>query len=197
MHPPESDARLPEGRANRLAQAQRDETGLTKRLRQACDRYLADPKRRWGTALREAGFSENVATRKAAAYWRIPAVQTYINAEMAEIARRNHLDQDWVVQQYKAVAGANLRDVLEWGPDGVKLRPSAELPPEVVAAVAEVRETDAGIAVKMHPKLAALDRLSEMLRPKQTADAVPGGTVLAALNLVFVWPEQQDAGRAA
>ena len=57
------------------------------------------------------------------------------------------------------IAFADIRSVVTWGDGGVAIVPSEAVAPEVSAAVAEVKQTNHGIAVKMHDKLAALDAL--------------------------------------
>ncbi len=69
-----------------------------------------------------------------------------------------------VLAEYVALAFSDLRRLVDWGPDGVVLRPAAEISAEDARTVAEVSETSAGSRrVKLHDKRGALDSLARCL----------------------------------
>lgn len=77
-----------------------------------------------------------------------------------------------MLEEYRRIAFSSLRDVVRWGPEGLELRDSDDLPDEVAAAVREVeinewRQEDGTVRrrakVKMHRKEKALDKLGEFL----------------------------------
>jgi phage terminase small subunit len=74
---------------------------------------------------------------------------------------------DQVIEELSRIAFARMSDVVDWGPHGVRVRDLTELPDDARAAVAEVRQTEtergAQVSVKLHDKLAALDKLARHL----------------------------------
>jgi hypothetical protein len=68
-------------------------------------------------------------------------VETRLAELRAEVAREVQVDVADVVRVLKAVLETDLREVVEWSPDGLVLRASTELTPEAAIAVREVRES--------------------------------------------------------
>lgn len=121
-----------------------------------------------------------------------PAVMAALSALQAERAKRTAITFEWVAEELRRVAAASLKDVTRWGvgkvtigfdADGKRL-PSSDLmdaammmeveqafvtplnsddlEAEQAAAVSEVSLGKDGFKVKMHDKLAALDKLARM-----------------------------------
>ena len=63
-------------------------------------------------------------------------------------------------KEYARLAYSDLTDVLSFEDGKVKLKSSAQLGPDITAAISEVRQTKDGIVIKMHNKVAALDALA-------------------------------------
>ena len=68
----------------------------------------------------------------------------------------------------KHIGFAILSDIGTWSPDGLTLKDSGDLSPEVAAAVAKVtdlryRDGSTGVKIKLQDKLAALDKLAKLL----------------------------------
>lgn len=85
---------------------------------------------------------------------------------------------------------------MEWGPDGVVLRPSAELSDDQAASVAEVAENNAGLRLKKHDKVKALELLGRhigIFTDKVKAEV--SGPVASEIVVRFVEPAG-DAGEA-
>lgn len=87
---------------------------------------------------------------------------------MAELARIGFADITRAVEWGEALAVKSLADGAEATGEplimqGVALIASANLPPEVTAAISEVRKTKEGIAIKFHDKTAALLNMGKQL----------------------------------
>jgi len=94
-------------------------------------------------------------------------IQTAIAKKLKPLARRHNIDADRIIGRLTTLAFGTLRDVAEWGPDGVSLKPSADLTEEQAALVREVAETFGsdtrkGVRIKTHDQLAALGKLAEI-----------------------------------
>ena len=110
-----------------------------------------------------AGYSERTAYRIGAELLQKTSVAEAIAAGQAKRAQRVEITADRVVAELAKIAFADPRDLMEWGPDGVKLKASADLTEEQAASVAEVSETttkDGGsLKLKKHDKVKALELL--------------------------------------
>lgn len=110
-----------------------------------------------------AGYSERTAYRIGAELLQKTSVAEAIAAAQAKRAQRVEITADRVVSELAKIAFADPRDLMEWGPDGVKLKASADLTEEQAASVAEVSETttkDGGsLRLKKHDKVKALELL--------------------------------------
>ena len=93
-----------------------------------------------------------------------------VRAAIAERVADMGITAERVLAELSAIAFANAGDYFAWGPQGVALKDSAGLTVPQRAAVAEVAETKPGprggagtVKIKLHDKLAALDRLARHL----------------------------------
>src|SRR3990167_9190818 len=104
---------------------------------------------------------------------RQPHIQQAIEERRAElralVKAEMGIDADLLMLEYGRIAMANISDVMTWDDNGVVVKSSEELPPDVLAAVAEIRQEDTKegrrITVKMHDKVNALDSLASRLWP--------------------------------
>lgn len=114
-----------------------------------------------------AGYSKRTAYRIGAELLQKTSVSEAIAAGQAKRAQRVEITADRVVAELAKIAFADPRDLMEWGPDGVKLKASADLTEEQAASVAEVSETttkDGGsLKLKKHDKVKALELLGKHL----------------------------------
>ena len=114
-----------------------------------------------------AGYSKHSVKSSA---WRLlarPQVKVAVAEGMAARAARTQVTADRVVQELAAIAFTDLRQVADWGPEGIVAKPAAELNPTAARAVAEVSESGSGasrrVKVKLHDKKGALDLLARHL----------------------------------
>lgn len=129
---------------------------------------------------------------KASALAAAPHVVARVDELLTKAAEANQVTVDRVMRELAAVAFSDPRDVLTWGPSGVRLKPSEELTRDQAVTVAEVSEkvSMAGVSLtlKRADKLKALELIGRHLR--MFGDAVEvtgaGGAPLG----VGVTPEQ-------
>ena len=114
-----------------------------------------------------AGYSERTAKSQGQRLLTNVDVSAALAAAKAEREQRTEITQDRVVSELAKIAFADPRELMEWGPEGVKLKDSAELTEEQAASVAEVSETttkDGGsLRLKKHDKVKALELLGRPL----------------------------------
>ena len=114
-----------------------------------------------------AGYSERTAKSQGQRLLTNVDVSAALAAAKAEREQRTEITQDRVVSELAKIAFADPRELMEWGPEGVKLKDSAELTEDQAASVAEVSETttkDGGsLRLKKHDKVKALELLGRHL----------------------------------
>lgn len=142
----------------------RDPDVMTVKEQRFVELYLANPI--GAKAARGAGYPAKQA--KAMAYQLLhetPRVMKAIEEGRARLAEKAQLSAERVLEELRRVAFANAGDFFEWGPDGIRVRPQADLTREQMAAVAEVSETatqfGGTVRVKLHDKLTALGKLGQ------------------------------------
>lgn len=112
-----------------------------------------------------AGYSEDSARTTGPENLLKPVVQEAIGKAIARRSKRTEVTADRVVRELARIAFLDARKVMEWGPQGVKFRPSEELDDDDAACIVEASETitEAGgtIRVKMADKMAALNLLAK------------------------------------
>lgn len=150
---------------------------LSIRQERFCHEYVID--RKGGPAYGRA-FGRNRPTaadyRSAQEYLSKPLIQKRVAELEAERTRRVELEADAVLRELMRVAFSDITEVMAWDARSVTLRPSVDLDPESAAAVASVRarsearrdnggttHTVIELDVRMHNKVAALERLAEHL----------------------------------
>jgi Terminase small subunit len=81
-------------------------------------------------------------------------------------AARLGITPDRVLREYRRIAFANLRHILDWDGKGMEVKPSKDLSEDDVAAIAEIVEaagTGKPYRVKLYDKKAALDAIARYL----------------------------------
>src|SRR5689334_19926091 len=182
-----SEGRAPRRRAE--YRAWRDEMPLNERQARFVAEYLLDLNAT--QAAIRAGYSTRSAYSTGERMLRNAEVAAAIAEAQAARSRRTEVTADRVVLELARVAFGDPRRVMEWGPGGVKLRPSAELTDEEAAIVAEASQTvtEAGGTVRLRAvdKLGALKLLGQhlgMFGEKADAGAVAGAPEPGPLETV-------------
>jgi hypothetical protein len=86
--------------------------------------------------------------------------------DIAARAARLGITPERVLEEYARIAFASLRDIASWGPDGLEVKPSGDLTPAEVAAIAEiVAAAGSGrvYRIKLHDKKPVLDAIARHL----------------------------------
>lgn len=146
-----------------------------------------------------AGYSPKAATQTGSDLLRRPDVVELLAKERKRIEDENRVTADRVIAGLAAIAFADPRDLMSWGPGGVTLKPSEELTAAQAAQVESVGEvvTLAGsnIKVKRHDRVRALELLGKTLglfvdrvEQKNAFVDADGNPTLPTVRVVFVNP---------
>lgn len=118
-------------------------------------------------AARKSGYSQKTAGSIAHENLKKPEIQRALAERKAELAESVAVTPELVMKELAAVGFSNLSDFLSWDQTGVCFKDSADIPPELLGAVAEVTEQTGKngrtMRLKLHDKLKALGVLSDIL----------------------------------
>lgn len=122
-----------------------------------------------------AGYSEKTAKQMGTENLAKPAIQERIQELMAERSKRVEITADMVLREYAKIGFSNITDYLkvesrtintEVGPQTFKhvdLFETDLIERSKMDAVAEIKQTKEGIALKLHDKKGALDSIARHL----------------------------------
>lgn len=137
-----------------------------------------------------SGYSERSARQVGHRLLTYDDIGTEIERLMSERATEARLEDVAILRRVADIAFANITAVVAWTKNTVELRPSSALPPEVLAAVAEVTQGRHGIRVKMRDNLPALEFLAKYLR----MFPIPG-TAKDPLKVELTYEDQLDLSK--
>lgn len=144
-----------------------------------------------------AGYSPRSAASTGERLLRNAEIREAIQQAQRERACRLDVTADGVVRELARIGLSDVRNYVEWGPNGVILRESATLSEDAARAVAEVvqttNESGVNVRVKLHPKVAALDRLGRHLNLFKERE--PLEALLAALPAELGQRVRAELGR--
>lgn len=129
---------------------------LTPKQERFCEEYLIDLNAT--QAAIRAGYSANTAREQGAQNLSKLNIQEKIAELKAERSKRTEITQDRVVKELAAMAFANVTDYARVEGGLVFITPTAELTPTQQAAIVGIKQTQAGIEIKL-----SKDRALEML----------------------------------
>lgn len=143
---------------------------LAPRIERFVREYLADFNAT--RAAIAAGYSSKTASSQAYDLLRKPEVQRAIANHQAKAGEKYEAKKDRTIRELARVAFADPRDVMSWGPEGVKIFPSSVIPEDAARSVCEVSSDETvdadgnrrvKLKVKFFDKLKALELLGRHL----------------------------------
>ena len=159
---------------------------LTVKQRCFVDEFMKDFNAQ--AAMRRAGYRNSRGGLPSSQLMAAPQVKAAIEARLAERRAACELEAQRVVAELSRIAFCDVRELVEWGPDGVALRESADLPDHAAACVAEVSVQKSGPRLKLYDKVKALELLGKhygLFTDRLKAEVSgPGGGPIQAQQLV-------------
>ena len=137
---------------------------MTPRQRLFVQEYLID--HNGAAAARRAGYSVKSAHVQASQLLTNPKVREAIDQGQAQANVSAGITAEMISRELGRLAFANISDIVSWDGKGTLIiKASAELSPDVLAAVAEIAETESKtgrrlLRVKLHSKTTAIELLT-------------------------------------
>ena len=110
-----------------------------------------------------AGYTSKYANTNANKLLQNTTLAEYIQGLMDERSRRTLVTQDKVVNELANIAFADISSFLKVKNNQVEVFDTDSIQHEMLAAIAEVKESNYGISIKLHDKLKALELLGRHL----------------------------------
>lgn len=134
---------------------------LTAKQRRFCDEYLIDLNAT--QAAIRAGYSPDTANVIGSENLAKPYIQQRIQKQMDERAARTNITQDKVIEELAKIAFSDICNYLKVENNQVKIFDTDSIQKEVLAAIAEIRQGNYGLTIKLYDKLKALELLGRHL----------------------------------
>jgi len=135
-----------------------------------------------------AGYSEKTARTVGCENLAKPNIAEAIQSAQAKRETRTEITQDRVLAELARVGFADMRKAVTWGNLGVTLKDSAQIDDDTALAIGEVSQGPNGIKIKMHDKLAALDKIARHLGMYKDGSDAPQEAVSLTVNLTSASP---------
>lgn len=146
-------------------------------------RYMNDEEMQDAIASAKAGWDmapeemKEEASRRAVLWESNPETQSQMKIFQTKALTKAEASLERTIVELARIGYSDLRKVVQWDANGVKLRASSELSEDEAAAVAEVsevlgKEGVRGVRVKMHSKPEALAALLRYYAPEKAALAL-------------------------
>jgi phage terminase small subunit len=116
-------------------------------------------------AAKAAGYSTKTAKQAGSRLLTDVDVQAAIRTIQQQAHDQAGITAEQISRELGRLAFAKISDVVSWDGDGLTLTPSAELSPDVLAAISDISETETKsgrrvLRVKMHSKTTAIELLT-------------------------------------
>lgn len=135
---------------------------LTPKQERFVEEYLCDLNAT--QAAIRAGYSEKRASEIGYQLLQKTTVSNAIETAIKKREERTDITQDMVVAQLAKIAFLDIRDIVTWDKDGIKVRPSEEVDGTVLTEVSETMSEGGWTKkVKMSDRMRALDMLGRHL----------------------------------
>lgn len=135
-----------------------------------------------------AGYSEKTALQQGPRLLGNVGIAEAIASAQEKRAKRTEITQDRVLAELARVGFADLRKAVAWDGERVLLKNSEEIDDDTALAVSEVSQGPNGIKIKLHDKLAALDKIARHLGMYKDGADAPQDAVSLTVNMTSAAP---------
>lgn len=157
------------------------------------DEYCVDSN---GTqAAIRAGYSPKTANEQGSRLLANISVKRAVKEKKAEIAEESKLKASDVIDELRKIAFSDITQVMSFSASKAKIKPSRTLSEDAKKIVASVSQTKAGLTVKLHDKVKALELLGRYLNIFTDRVEVEGRGLGLILNMNAPVSENSENSR--
>lgn len=142
-----------------------------------------------------AGYSVNTASMQAARLLSYDKIKTALEERKIEIAEESKLKASDVIDELRRIAFSDITQVMSFTASKAKVKSSRKLSEDAKKIVASVSQTRAGLTVKLHDKVKALELLGRYLNIFTDRVEVEGRGLGLILNMNAPVPEGRENSR--
>ena len=106
---------------------------------------------------------ETTVNRKACALLKKGNIRARVDQMQQELRKASEITKEMVLEELSAIAFADIRDYLWFDGFTVRFKPFSELTPRQAKAIESVKQTKAGIELKLHGKSWSIERVCKLL----------------------------------
>ena len=177
-------------------------TGVRTRGRAMRRMFIEEYCKDWNAsaAAVRAGYSAKTSRAQGSRLLTRVDVQREIEEEMRERTLKAGITVDRIIQEYGKIAFSDITRFVRWDGGEISVVDSKDIDIEHSPALQEVSKTDGGtIKIKLHDKLAALNKLAENLGmagdKKMSVDLTSSdGSMSPPTEIMLVGPDYDDEG---
>lgn len=130
-----------------------------------------------------AGYSANTASIQAVRLLSYAKIKNALEEKKAEIAEESKLKASDVIDELRRIAFSDITQVMSFSASKAKIKSSRKLSEDAKKIVASVSQTQAGLTVKLHDKVKALELLGRYLNLFTDRVEVEGRGIGLILNM--------------
>lgn len=130
-----------------------------------------------------AGYSANTAAMQAARLLSYDKIKKALEERKIEIAEESKLKASDVIDELRRIAFSDITQVMSFSASKAKIKSSKKLSEDAKKIVASVSQTKAGLTVKLHDKVKALELLGRYLNIFTDRVEVEGRGIGLILNM--------------
>lgn len=134
---------------------------LTDRQKLFVNEYLIDLNAT--QAAIRSGYSKKTANEQAARLLANVSIQTELQKRMKNREKRTEITQDRVLKELAAIGFSRVTDFLQVKNGLVVVKNTDDMDSDSIQAISAIKQTQFGIAIKLHDKVRALDLIGEHL----------------------------------
>jgi phage terminase small subunit len=134
---------------------------LTDKQRRFVDEYIISLNAT--QAAIKAGYSPKTAEQMGYKLVQNSSVSEALQKKRLKLEKKTEITQERILQELANVALANATDYVTITDGGVQIVNTADIPPDKLAAIAGIKQTQTGIEIKTRDKLKALELLGKHL----------------------------------
>lgn len=139
-------------------------------------------------------MSDHEVARRGGSFMNRKGVKDRIRELMQE---RSNVSVERVTDEYEEIAFANIKDFAEWSEGELTLIASEDIDERKARAIKSIKQTQYGLAIEMHDKMGALEKLGRRFKKLHRPDKGEGDKDKPTPTLMLFNADDEEQSKAA